>query len=243
MDHSSSKKDKHNTERPHKNCSICGSLRDREYSCFKFERTADDHLPAAVECLVVIEEEMGTDRGRIQQLRQCPECGTKYRFQTDYEYDVVGYIHEEWLLRLGPEKLQDDFHEPEEKKSESNAPQPVKELSSPSKECLSLVRLNNAQLQTVLDMFHPFLSARNRYKMELGWSCDISIPRATLQASRQKMIDAWSPLLEILKELNLDSISFSEIQLPKQFDGGRRRFEELLKWLENDEHRINPTTL
>ena len=91
-----------------------------------------------------------------------------------------------------------------------------------------------------MEYFPPFLEARDQCKMTLGWSCDISIPHAEINASRKKVLDAWYPLLAVLKELNIDSISSTEIQLPKRFIGGRQQFTKLLKWLADDEHLKDP---
>jgi uncharacterized protein with PIN domain len=89
---------------PHKHCSICSQLADREHADQKYGREEDDtSLPAAASSLTVVKDFKPYDSRKLQ-LWQCPQCGTYYLYETDYEYMVNGTEDEEDLTRLTAEQ-------------------------------------------------------------------------------------------------------------------------------------------
>ncbi len=89
---------------PYKQCSVCSLLADRESAYQKYGWEEDDtHLPAAANHLKIVKDFKPYD-SRALQLRRCPECGTYYLYQTDYEYLGNGSEDEENLTRLKAEE-------------------------------------------------------------------------------------------------------------------------------------------
>ena len=89
---------------PYTRCSICSQLADEEAAFQKYGWEEDNtYLPAVAGRLEVIED-FKPYSSRKLQLRQCPKCGTYYRYETDYEYLVNGSEDEEFLTRLSPEE-------------------------------------------------------------------------------------------------------------------------------------------
>ncbi|HNW92736.1 MAG TPA: hypothetical protein PKM88_07505 [bacterium] len=81
-------------------CPLCGQLRDEECGSQKFGSADNDvMLPAAVSALLVVRD-LRPNATRQQQIRRCPECGTYYLYETDYEYLVNGSEDEQRLRRL-----------------------------------------------------------------------------------------------------------------------------------------------
>lgn len=80
-------------------CSICSQLADRESAFQKYGSDDNTYLPAAWESLVLVKD-FKPYSSRKQQLYRCPECGTLYLYETDYEYLVNGSEDEEHLTRL-----------------------------------------------------------------------------------------------------------------------------------------------
>ena len=85
-------------------CRICGHLKEVEsaYQKYGWEEN-DTYLPAEAGRLQLIRD-IRPDSSRKLQLKQCPECGTYYLYQTDYEYLVNGSEDEEHLVRLTPDQ-------------------------------------------------------------------------------------------------------------------------------------------
>jgi len=87
-------------DQPHGQCRICLSLADQESAFQKYGHADDDtYLPAASHDLIVVKD-FELHGSRRLQLRRCPQCGTYYRYQTDYTFLVNGTEDEEYLTRL-----------------------------------------------------------------------------------------------------------------------------------------------
>ncbi len=88
-------------------CSICSCLKDQEYAFQKYGSEDDNtYLPkAAAKLETVIDYKPYSSRASM--LKRCPECGTHYLYETDYEYLVNGTEDEEFLTRLKEEDLKD----------------------------------------------------------------------------------------------------------------------------------------
>jgi len=81
-------------------CGICAQLKEKESSFKKFGRDeGDSDLPAAAEKLVLVKD-FRPGSSRASMLKKCPECGTYYLYESDYEYLVNGTEDEEFLCRL-----------------------------------------------------------------------------------------------------------------------------------------------
>ena len=91
-------------ERSHVQCNICSSLAEHESAVQKIGRPDDDtYLPVASQDLVVVKG-FELHGSRRLQLRRCPQCGTYYKYQTDYTFLVNGTEDEEYLTRLTEEQ-------------------------------------------------------------------------------------------------------------------------------------------
>ncbi len=87
-----------------KNCTICSKLKDREYTFTKYlSDYSTPPLPDAAARLVVVID-MNPGSSRASRLMRCPECGTYYLYESDYEYLVNGTEDEEFLTRLTDEQ-------------------------------------------------------------------------------------------------------------------------------------------
>jgi hypothetical protein len=86
-------------------CPICSRLADYERS---FQRRGheeqDTFLPAAADSLEVVRDLKPGGAERLLQLKQCPECGTHYLYETDYEFLWFGSEDEQKLTRLTDEE-------------------------------------------------------------------------------------------------------------------------------------------
>jgi len=82
------------------NCSICSQLDDYQRGDQKNGKEAEDSFlpPAADKLRTVI-----TDGSR-RSLRQCPECGTSYTYETEYEFLIGGSEDTQKLKRLTTEE-------------------------------------------------------------------------------------------------------------------------------------------
>ncbi len=81
-------------------CVICSGLADKEYALQKFGN--DDistYLPDIAEKLILTIDLKPSNERKLQ-IKRCPECGTYYLYETDYEYLVNGSEDEQKLLRL-----------------------------------------------------------------------------------------------------------------------------------------------
>ena len=88
-------------------CIICSQLADHESASQKYGWEENDtSLPSAANELKVVRD-LKPGSARILQLRQCPLCGTYYRYETDYEYLVNGTEDEQSLTRLGAEEAKE----------------------------------------------------------------------------------------------------------------------------------------
>ena len=90
-------------------CSICSKLKDKEYAMQKYLADDNTHLPEAADHLRVIRNFRPYD-SRKMKLEQCPECGTYYLYETDYEYLVNGTEDEEFLTRLTEAEAMEYLH-------------------------------------------------------------------------------------------------------------------------------------
>ncbi len=96
-----------NPDDPSKPCATCSSLQDQEYAYQKYGWEENDtYLPAAASLLIVVRD-FQPYSSRALQLQQCPECGTYYLYQSDYEYLVNGSEDEEHLTRLSKAQAAD----------------------------------------------------------------------------------------------------------------------------------------
>ena len=87
-------------------CSICSQLSDTEYASQKYGwEEHDTSLPAAASQLVVVKD-LKPDSSRSLILKQCPECGTYYLYQSDYEYLVNGSEDSQTMTRLSNDAAQ-----------------------------------------------------------------------------------------------------------------------------------------
>lgn len=87
-------------------CSICIQLSDSEYASQKYGWEENDtSLPAATwDLVMVLDLQPGSQREK--QLRQCPECGIYYLYQSDYEYLANGTEDQQTLTRISSEEAQ-----------------------------------------------------------------------------------------------------------------------------------------
>lgn len=82
------------------NCSLCSQLKDREYASQKHGWEQNDtSLPEVASQLVTVRD-LSTGSARQSLLLRCPECGTYYLYQTDYEYLAGGSEDDQTLTRL-----------------------------------------------------------------------------------------------------------------------------------------------
>lgn len=82
------------------NCSICSQLNDYQRGDQKIGKEAEDtFLPDAVDDLKTVI----TDGSR-RSMRQCPECGTSYLYETEYEFLIGGSEDTQKLKRLTTEE-------------------------------------------------------------------------------------------------------------------------------------------
>lgn len=84
----------------YKKCTLCSGLADTEeaYQEFGWEDN-NTYLPEASKQLKLIRALRPID-SRELHLWQCPQCGTYYLHQYDYEYFADGSQDEEHLMRL-----------------------------------------------------------------------------------------------------------------------------------------------
>lgn len=83
-----------------------------EYALQKYGWPQDDtYLPPAAGKLTTVRDFRPYDSRKLQ-LRQCPECGAYYLYETDYEFLVGGSEDEEFLTRLMLEQAQEYLNRP-----------------------------------------------------------------------------------------------------------------------------------
>lgn len=81
-------------------CTICGDFKDKEYATQKYGSAyPDTYLPENYKHLVIIKD-LRPNSERLKQILQCPQCGTYYLYETDYEYFAFGSEDEQTLSRL-----------------------------------------------------------------------------------------------------------------------------------------------
>jgi hypothetical protein len=82
------------------NCSICSQLDDYHRGDQKIGKEAEDTFlpPCAAKLKTII-----TDGSR-REMRQCPECGTSYIYETEYEFLIGGSEDTQKLTRLTTEE-------------------------------------------------------------------------------------------------------------------------------------------
>ena len=86
--------------RPPKKCSICCDLSEYQRGFQKGGREEEDtYLPAASTYLKQVKE-VYPGKNRTPILKQCPECGTYYLYEVEYEFLVYGSEDEQRLSRL-----------------------------------------------------------------------------------------------------------------------------------------------
>lgn len=89
----------------HLTCATCSGLADQEraYQKYGSDDTAT-YLPEAAARLETVRD-FRPYSSRKREVRRCPECGTYYLYETDYEYLVNGTEDEESLSRLTREQV------------------------------------------------------------------------------------------------------------------------------------------
>ena len=89
------------------NCSICSTLKDKEYAFQKYGWDEDNtSLPESAYKLQMIAD-FNPNSSRAKCLKQCPECKTYYLYESDYEYLVNGTEDEQTLRRLTDEEAKE----------------------------------------------------------------------------------------------------------------------------------------
>lgn len=85
---------------PAPQCGMCGGLSEHETARQKFGWEENDtFLPGAANDLVVVRD-LKPGSSRRREVRQCPQCGAYFLYESDYEYLVNGSEDEESLQRL-----------------------------------------------------------------------------------------------------------------------------------------------
>lgn len=96
-----------NPDNPSTPCETCSSLQDQEYAYQKYGWEENDtYLPATASHLIIVRDFQPYSSRKLQ-LQQCPECGTYYLYQSDYEYLVNGSEDEQHLTRLSQAQAAD----------------------------------------------------------------------------------------------------------------------------------------
>jgi hypothetical protein len=80
-------------------CLVCSKLKDGKYALQKFGSDDNTFLPEEVYKLRVISD-LNPCSSRKMYLKQCPECGAFYLYETEYEFPVCGSEDEQTLTRL-----------------------------------------------------------------------------------------------------------------------------------------------
>ncbi|MEX2680497.1 MAG: hypothetical protein Q6373_002780 [Candidatus Sigynarchaeota archaeon] len=92
--------------KPWEGCSICSSIPDHSFEFWKGGESDGPGLPAASARLEIVGAPYFDDStsGSNHCIKRCPECGTAYRWTTEYEYLVNGSEDDINLVRLSPEE-------------------------------------------------------------------------------------------------------------------------------------------
>ena len=99
-------------DRPRTQCSICSQLADYESADQKYGHEEENtYLPAAAQSLKIVRDFQPYGSRKLQ-LWRCPQCGTYYRYQTDYTFLVNGTEDEEYLTRLTEEQAAEYLNRP-----------------------------------------------------------------------------------------------------------------------------------
>ncbi|MBN2153431.1 MAG: hypothetical protein JW839_18395 [Candidatus Lokiarchaeota archaeon] len=93
-------------KKPWEGCSICSSIPDHAYEFWKAGVCDGPGIPAVSAKLAIIGAPYFDDStsGSNSCIKRCPECGTAYRWTTEYEYLVNGSEDDINLVRLSPEE-------------------------------------------------------------------------------------------------------------------------------------------
>lgn len=81
-------------------CSICGKLKNHEYTYNKEGQDECQRFPDAFYKLINVKELTKGYTSRPHTILKCPKCETYYYHKVGYEYLVEGTENEEWLDRL-----------------------------------------------------------------------------------------------------------------------------------------------
>jgi len=82
-------------------CARCRALPPTAYAFY----CGDTSEPLPVAAYEIIGEDARSSGSRVHVTVACPTCGTRYRYDTDYEYLVGGTEDEEHLTRLAVGEL------------------------------------------------------------------------------------------------------------------------------------------
>jgi DNA-directed RNA polymerase subunit RPC12/RpoP len=87
-------------------CTTCGKLSDLEHASQKHGRDDGTSLPPEAGGLMELSD-LSPEGSRRRILLACPECGTRYLYESDYTYLANGSEDEQTLTRLTPEEAED----------------------------------------------------------------------------------------------------------------------------------------
>jgi len=226
----------------HTNCSLCGSLADREESFSKAgQDTGNTSLPPAARDLILVQDRTGVS-SRAKQLKKCPQCDTHYWYWTDYEFLVGGTEDEEFLIRLRPEQI-GDYREPT-----PEAPPKTEETPDPQAEHLQAVikrSLSQDQWHQLLTVFESFEASKVNYEQtrhQRYYRPVRDLRSAKVMAKLHGEIKtAWNVLYGLLQQLGIGESALADIVLPKRMKGGKRNYRRLTKWLSMGGHQLTPS--
>ena len=233
------------------NCSICGSLADREEAFYKAgQETGNTSLPPPARDLILVQDRTGVS-SRAKQLKKCPECDTHYWYWTDYEFLVGGTEDEAFLIRLRPEQINDYLWTPPE--SPVEASQDISEgsefdaASGPEgdgEQGNRQVILSKDECHELLVTYEVFLTSKVTYKTAreqryYRWGSDHRSPEE-MEKLHEAIKGASNVLSGLLARLNISETSYGDIRLPPRKKGGKRKYRGLIKWLSTGGHQGEP---
>ncbi len=96
--------------------------------------------------------------------------------------------------------------------------------------------VSNAEIDALLAVYTPLRAAIDRYRYEVEWSSDVAIPQAAIEASSQRMWDAWRAFQSELETLGLAQMAHHNLRWPKRVRGGKARIQGLDAWMQQGGH-------
>ena len=86
-------------------CSVCSVLGDFQYGFQKGGRDEDNSFIHPISDKLEEIEDRGSSGSREHKILRCPQCGTWYQYDTDYEFLVNGTEDEQTLRRMAPAEV------------------------------------------------------------------------------------------------------------------------------------------